>query len=245
VKLSELEKGSRAVRRVRFPLANMRAPFLPDLPELAAQRKVDRERFDAQRSEAAEGEAAPSVAPDSEVWVGLRVLTGAENSEVLQNAQTYAKARGVDPWNEDHAICTLAKMVFTLLLACVDPDDKSDDPPPFFDDADQILNSHHLGRDGIVWLYEAQELWQEQTSPLCPLEIEPEAYFALMLQIAKEDNPDPFVRMRAGLRWTFARSMAVQLLHLLTLKSGSGLQAGSNTTSAPKKNRSRVNSRRH
>lgn len=232
MKLSDLQKGSRAVRRVRFPLANMRAPFLPDLPELVEQRKIDRERFEARQ--AAEGKAAPSVAPDAEVWVGLRVLTGAENSEVLQHAQSYAKERGVDPWDEDHPICTLAKMVYTLLLACVDPDDQSDERAPFFDDAEQILDSHHLGRDGIVWLYEAQELWQEQTSPLCPLEIEPEAYFALMLQIAQEESPDPFVRMRAGLRWTFTRSMACQLVSLLTHKSESG-QATESTSSGESK----------
>ncbi len=229
MKLSDLEKGSRAVRRVRFPRANMRAPFLPDLPELVEQRKADRERFEARQ--AAEGKAAPSVAPDSEVWVGLRVLTGAENSEVLQNAQSYAKQRGVDPWDEDHPICTLAKMVYTLLLSCIDPDDQSDEPARFFDTADQILESNHLGRDGIVWLYEAQELWQEQTSPLCPLEIDPEAYFALMLQVAKEDNPDPFVRMRPGLRWSFTRSMACQLLASLTLKSDSGSLSDGSTNS--------------
>ena len=224
MKASELFSGTRAVRRVRVPVCNFRCELLPDLPELAEQRTVDRATW-----EAAQSTQAP---PDTDVEVGLRVMTGLEIAQVLREARKTAKDAGVENPQQGDPIYDLAVAVHTLAVSCVDPDAPTE---PFFDGGpQQILESPHLGRDGIVYLHELQENWQELCSPQAH-RIDVEELDAMLDELAGPEGWHFFVTLRPGMRWSFMRTMAALLVSYRTWKStpgASGEQTSSETPSS-------------
>jgi hypothetical protein len=224
MKASQLLKGKRAVHKVRFPICNFRAPILPDLPELAEQRAKDRGEWLQQH----EGEQPPG--DDAEV--GLRVLTAAELREILTNALADAKQAGVEDPKSGDPIYDQAVMVHTLSVACVDPDNPDE---PFFDGGvPQILESPHLGRDGISYLYEQQESWQDICSPRI-IRVDDAEFQAIVEEIAGPDGFGFFYQLRPAMQWTCTHFMACLLLSLQTPSSAStsDSDASSKTSSEP------------
>lgn len=218
MKLSDIAKGTRAIRRVSLPLCNVRCPELPDLPELAAQRAADKAAHEASRA----GQA-PSAAPDTiSVEVGLRVLTGEETAEVLQKAAEFARARGSTDPKQGDPLYDFGVMVHTVAIAAVDPDSDPARPTPFVASAEELLASPHVGREGIVFLAEAQEAWQDLCSPQLG-KFTADDIFAYAERMSADPTPRFFEQLRPGARWIFARSMASLLRISPLFKSLSGL----------------------
>ena len=129
-KLRQIEKGTRAVKTVRFRLANAPIP--------------------------ADWESGQGL-PDDEhtIKVGVRVLTGSEIATIYENARRSAKAAGVDTWLDTDPLCRLHEMAETLAIACVDweaPDE------PFFVSAAEVLGSDALGGANIAYLQAVKHL---------------------------------------------------------------------------------------
>lgn len=130
---------------MKYPLANAGHLSGSQSPEL----------IDAQQAAGVQSQEPPEV--------GIRALTGWEWAEVLRQAAEFATERGAKPDDADE-VYQLGKMVHALALAVRDPDDESH--PPFFDGGvGQILDSVDLGRDGIAYLFEQYETWQDMTHP--------------------------------------------------------------------------------
>jgi hypothetical protein len=222
MKASQLLKGKRAVHKVRFPICNFRCPILPDLPELAEQREIDRAAWRESHS----GEEPR----EDEVEVGLMALSGLENGEILRNARAFAADRGVEDPREGDPIYGLGIMVHTLAVACVDPDNQDE---LFFDGGvEQILESEHLGRDGIIYLFEQQEQWQDLVSPQAH-RIDALAFEQMVSELAGPDSYGFFCQLRPGLRWSCMHSMAALCLTLLSGSSQPTSGSESDTRSRP------------
>jgi hypothetical protein len=208
VKLKDIIQGTRAIHRVRLPLVNVPADDATAPPELAAQRARD-------QAAAPPGQAAFS---SGYVEVGLRVLLGVETQEVLKRAQSYAEQHGSKTPNPGDPLYDFGLRLFTVAIAAVDPESDPRDAEPFFGNrgdaqsgVDDILDSPHIGRDGILYLSEQQEYWQDLCSPQ-PLKITPEKLWEKVGEVAASRDARPFFGLRPGLQWVLVRFMAGQLV---------------------------------
>jgi len=224
--LDDVAAGIRAVRRIDLPLVNVPCSLLPDVPELMEQRKKD--------AEAAASRGAPVV--PATIEVGLRVLTGAEYLLIEKLTNKMAESNGCKAFEDSDSIFNMAKSLYTIAIACIDPDSDPNDPDLFFSPsgttvraskagafsdakeritfADECVKtiqaSQHVGRDGIIYLAEQHELWQETCNPQA-LKMSPEVMWSLIGKVAAEDNARTYLKLRPGMRWSFMRSMAVLL----------------------------------
>jgi len=218
-KLSELTnimKGHRAIKRVQLPLVNVPSSLIPDVPELAAQRQAD----------AAGGE------PAKEITVGLRVLTLSELTTIYEKAGEFARKHGVKDPNETDPVYALGLSVYTCAIACVDPDSDVKDPEPFFGKrgdiesaALELLDSIHIGRDGIAYLAEQHENWQDICNPQAN-KVPPHAFYDAIYSMATNDIDQAskaFLAFRPGSRLLFAIFMANLLKSLLPDKFSLGV----------------------
>src|SRR5678815_2459917 len=99
-----------------------------DSPELAAQRAFDVSEWQ---------KTNPTLAtPTTQVDVGLRALSGADTAQVYERARAYCKRNGLDNPREADPLYDLALSVYTLAIACVDPDSDVHAPKPFFGPAE-------------------------------------------------------------------------------------------------------------
>lgn len=216
-RLKDFTAGTRAVKRVRFPLVNVPCSLLPDIPELAEQRAKD-------------ASSSPSDAPGKvpEPEIGLRVLLPEEQALAYEKALAFAKRRGSDKADTQDPNYNLGLSVYTLALAAVDPDSDPRNPVPFFGEpgdvesaAHAILSTPHLTRDGIIYLAEAQELWQSMCSPQA-LRIGAHKMWEMVGEVAASNDVSPFLLLQPAMRWSFVRFMAIQLVSLATQKSSPG-----------------------
>lgn len=229
MKLKDIAKGTRAIRRVMLPLVNVRCPLLPDLPELAEQRAADQAAF-----EAAQAGSAPSAAPAASVEVGLRVLTGEEAAEVYEKAAEFARARGSSDPKPGDPLYDFGEAIHRVALATVDPDSDPAHPSPFFASVDEMLSSPHVGRDGIIYLAEAQETWQDLCSPQLTKFSAGELFDQIGKAAAAGDESLRFFELlRPGARWILLRTLASLLLSSRQLKSQLGTHTSSTSESAP------------
>jgi len=200
MKASQLLRGRRAVRRVKFPVCNAGHLSGRQPPELAQAQQ--------------EAGVLAQEAPD----VGIRAMTGLEWAEVLRQAADFATSRGGKAEDADERY-QLGKMVHALALGCVDPDDPQHGL--FFDGGvQQILESVDLGRDGIAYLYEQLELWQDETHPQ-QLTLTPAEMSDAIVELAGAEDSSQrfFASMRAGARWACTRVLASTLQSFLTSSS--------------------------
>lgn len=234
-RLKDVLVGTRAIKRVPLPLVNVPSSASPDQPELAAQRQADREAWLADAPPGSD----PGAFDVSTVEVGLRVLTGGEHSLILQKSAEFAKARGgTGEFNDpQHG---LGMQVYTLALACVDPNSDPRSPTPFFGEpggghlesaVEEILGSPLLGRDGIVYLHEAQELWQDMCSPQSH-RVSTEALVEIMRQAATDGDARGFLALRPGTRWDCFRSISVLHVSSLMPKSQPGASSQDSSSSS-------------
>lgn len=236
-KLEDIAAGDRAIKRILLPLVNVPCSLLPDIPELMEQRKKD--------AEAAASQGAPVVPATAEV--GLRVLTGGEALLIERLTNKLAEAEGCKAFDESDAIFNMAKSLYTIAIACVDPDSDPKDPDLFFSPlgtvvraskvgalvpgerdltfADQCVKtiqaSTHVGRDGIIFLAEQHEFWQDLCNASA-LKMSEEQMWAQVGEVAASSDARAFLSLRPGMRWIFARSMAVLLWNSYLDKSSSG-----------------------
>jgi hypothetical protein len=225
MRLRHIPAGTRAIKRVVLPRVNVPGPALPDQPELAQQRDSDRAALDPN----APPDSPPGASVISEPEVGLRVLTGGESAMVIQKAGEYARANGGTGALDD-PLYGLGIQAYTLALACVDPDTDPKNPDPFFGEvgdltlesaAQEILSTPHLGRDGIVFLYEAQELWQDMCSPQAH-KIGAQEFMRVIGETVATGDPRGFLALRPGTRFSCFHSMAQLYLSSQMDKSGTG-----------------------
>ena len=218
-KLSDIMKGHRAIKKVALCLVNVPSFVNPDVPELTAQRESDA----ADRGEPAN---------KSEIQVGLRVLTLNELATIYEKAGDFARERGVKEPNETDPIYALGLSIYTCAIACVDPDSDVKDPEPFFGTrgdlesaARELLDSVHIGRDGIAYLAEQHENWQDSCNPQAN-RVPGHVFYDLIVEMADE-NPDKalktFLALRPGMRLRFMTFMAKLLKNLHLDKSLSGV----------------------
>jgi hypothetical protein len=206
MRLRDVLPGTRAIKRVPLPLVNVPSEYSAEVPELAQQRENDR----------AAASDEPPVAPGafSVPEVGVRAMTGLEQSLVFSKSREYATKHGGNPENPSDTLYNFATTAYTVAIACVDPDSNPKDPEPFFGnkgDPDsgvaELLASEHIGRDGIVYLHEQQELWQDLVSPQS-LSMPPEQLWEAAREVATSKDAGPFLRLRPGMRWKLTQFLA-------------------------------------
>jgi hypothetical protein len=208
MKASRWLKGRRAINTVPLPLAKQ-----------------------ADRSGSIGGVGSPPTDAEAPV-VGLRALGPIEHEEIMQRAYSDARAAGLEKPTEDDEAYRYYKALHLVHVTCVDPDAPEE---PFFDGGlQQLRDSAELGRDGIAWLAEQWEQWQDEVGPyqtsLSQAELE-----QAVRTLAGEGGDVFFCGLRPGMRWSLARFMAILLLPLLESKSssGGGSTSNSSSTTAP------------
>ena len=168
--------------------------------------------------------------PDS-VSVGLSVIQ--DYGEILEGAARYAVSKGAKP-EPGNELYDYGKAVYTIAIACVDPESDPAHPIPFFGTSDNptveervsdVLSHPNIGRDTIMYLAECQDVWQDECSPQPGVgEKTPEQYYQMIAEVAAE-GPLAFLRLGAGMRLKFLLFTANLLLTLPTLSSPSGASA--------------------
>lgn len=213
MRFSAIAKGTRAVKPVKFRLANAPPPPPPSAEQVAA---------------------GDSVVPDpGEITVGVRVLTVGEIGDVFELAQRDAASKGVKEWNKDHPICRLRQMVRTVHVACVDVDDSTQ---PFFESVEQIDSSFEVGTDNIALLFEQQDEWQQECSfGNRSKKLSMDQMIGLIAQEAERDENalSPFSQLRPGLAANCTHFMARLFMTSLMGKSLSSFTDDTSTPSTP------------
>jgi len=227
VKYSQVPKGKRAARRVRFPLVSSGNKILPRPPELEAQYQANL---------AAWKEAHPGEEPELEPEVALLPLSPGEQADVLRDAYEFAVSRGVKEPKEGNDLYEYGKAVHTVARACVDVESLHlPNPEPFFDGGvTQILKDKEIGKDVIIYLADEQQTWQEECDARA-FELPPDKLWALTVMLGEEgEAANETLRFLGALQrpalLSLLRFMASQLATLVTLKSLSGSEASGSTT---------------
>lgn len=167
------------------------------------------------------------VDPETGAWHGptikldVRPLRADEHDAVIAKAKAYAVERGSKDPGEDDELFARGKMLHTLAIACVDSDSPADAPQAFFDGGvEQLLTSEELTPEVLAYLYEHQQIHQDECSPLLKKQ-SPAEFAAAVMRTAQGENGDMsfFVSSRPGMRWSFTLSMARLLARSMTLAS--------------------------
>ena len=138
----------------------------------------------------------------------LRPLNDEEEVAVIAKAEAYARSQGAEP-REGSPLFDRTVMVETLLLGCLDVDSPKDSRAPFFESEKQI--SKALDRDAIALLYQMHQAFQSEVSPFAR-HLSAEQLYAVALEVAAKDTPDPFVRLAPGTQWRSFRTLAMLLI---------------------------------
>lgn len=164
------------------------------------------------------------------VNLDVRPLNPIETSTVVERARTFAISKGVADPRDGDEIYDDAKILHTLVIACLDSESPPNEPKPFFEGGfDQIHGTEMLLPDHIGYLFEHQQLWQDECSPRF-LRQSPGQFMASVVAAAGGD-PSFFVGARPGMRWDSLRTLAAAYLNLMTLKSPSTSDSSSSTDS--------------
>lgn len=158
----------------------------------------------------------------------VRPLNPIERATVLEKARAFAIARGIADPKEDDELYEDAKVLHTLVLGCIDKDSPENDPKPYFEGGfEQLYGTELLLPDHIGYLYEQQQLWEDECSPRI-LNQTPQEYMAAVAATAAGDQSF-FLGARPGMRWSFLHTTAARLVACLTPKSPSGTPSSSST----------------
>lgn len=194
-----LTSGTRALKVIELPLASQPHGIQPDTPEQAEARSET-----------------------VKVMVGLRALTPEERGDILSASFARASSRGATGEIEKSAVYNQALAVYTVAMACVDPDADRCKPILFFGDglesaADTIRKSPLMTDDIVLYLRERQEAWQDEINPQALTVRDNELYDSAKRAV---EDADFLWLMRPGLLVSFARTMAALSLSLLEGNSG-------------------------
>lgn len=164
------------------------------------------------------------------VELDIRPLNPIEVTTVVERARAFAISKGVvDPKDGDE-LYDDAKILHTLVLACLDKESPEKDPKPFFEGGfEQLHGTEVLLPDHIGYLYELQQLWQDECSPRFTRQT-PGQFMAGVVATAGGD-PSFFVGARPGMRWDSMRTLAAAYLNLTTLQSPTSSPSSPSTES--------------
>lgn len=217
-RFSELEEGTRAVKVIDLPLANVPHGIQPGTHEQASARELNPQAYRTLR-------------------VGLRALLPFERERVLELAAARAKSKGGIA-DEKDPVYRHALAVYTVAAACVDPDAApGTDAPLFFAPkgqdyniegaAEKIRNSRHMTDDIVIYLRERQEAWQDEINPQALTLADNELW-----EVTKKavESDDFLFSLRPGLLVRLANIMAAQVVTLLESKLESGSSESPATT---------------
>lgn len=168
----------------------------------------------------------------SEVPALVVALDGIEEEEVLVRARERAIAHGIKEPKVGEPIYDLALMVETLAVAVLDVDSPVDNRQPFFDGGSDNVRSY--GREAIAYLYQLQQMWQEEVSPTVS-KLDAAGTIDAMVKIGGPDEREARLfleRCSPGLLVNLARSMAALLYGSLMPSSPSGSSSASTTASS-------------
>lgn len=219
MRLADIPKGHRAIKRVSIPLLNV--GDAPDPEALATKHRA--------------GDAKEHTAE-----VGVRALRDDEYDLVLARARAHAAERGVQNPGEYDPVYRHALALFTCAIACVDPDSDPRSPAHFFGPAEgwsidkaaqEIQTSEHVGRDVLAYLYEAQELWQSSVNPRAQ-RLSPEDMLVQIDRMGRGDLSEAqrfFLASSPGLVVSSLHFMASLLKLLPTSKQDIGSSSLENT----------------
>jgi hypothetical protein len=166
--------------------------------------------------------------------VAVRPLLDWDDNEIDAQALVFARKHGVEDPKPGQPIYERAVALYTLLLACSDPDSPDNAPVPFFDSVEQIQKG--VDRDRIAWLMGAQQVWEDRCSPR-QLKMTPDEFIHKVGEVALTESEDPFLGMRPGMQWDFTRTLcglfmsSPELKSLYTSLSSSGTSDASSESS--------------
>lgn len=160
----------------------------------------------------------------------VRALRPDEYDKVVENAKAFAKTHGSDNPTDGDEHFERGRMLYTLLVSCLDKDSPIDAPVTYFESLEEIQTSEVLLPETQQYLFQHQRMWQEDISPLRMTMTEDE-YLAGIIQAAKGDT-DFFLSLRPGTQVSFMRSMANQLHNWKTLESQASSLSESRGTNA-------------
>ncbi len=151
----------------------------------------------------------------------VRPLNAQEEKQVLETARALAIKQGVADPKEGDALYDFELMIQTILLGCLDPDSPADAREQSFDLGAVQVNKE-LNREEIAFLYERQQLWQDECSPSIS-KMSADDLLLHAMKIAEAEDDLPFVQLRPNLRLILLRTLANLLLtsHEVRLQSGS------------------------
>jgi len=159
----------------------------------------------------------------------VRPINPVEHTTIVESARAFAMSKGVANPKDGDELYDDAKVLYTLVLACIDHDSSEKEPKPFFEGGfDQLHGTELLLPDHIGYLYEQQQLWQDECSPRFTNQT-PGQFMAAVMQAA-EGNQSFFVGARPGMRWDFTRTLAAAFLNLQTLTSRTSSGSSSSTS---------------
>jgi hypothetical protein len=205
-RFSDMQKGTRAIKRVTCPVVNV-----------SIDAKMD-----------------PTEAP-SQFECGVRVLSVQEQEDVYEKALARTKRLGGEEGPESN-LYNLSLQLYTIAAAYVDPDSDPGAAKLYFGDtieqaAEAVLKSELLSRDSLAYLAEVQELWQDQCNPqTAPSKAE---MLRCIEETAK--NATFPLSLRPGARLTLQHTTAVLLMSLLNGKSTDSPPLSSEPEMKPRK----------
>lgn len=164
----------------------------------------------------------------SDAKLAVRPMTGLEEGEAYAAARAYAVSKGVaDPKPTDR-IYEIGVMANTIAIACVDVEAHE---TRYFSNANEVLDN--LDTDRIAYLFEAQQLWQDECSPLVKSMTEAQ-WAAKIIEVTEAAEEVDFLSpMRPVMRLAFLRLTVSRLFRSLTDNSGSStVSADAPTNSA-------------
>jgi hypothetical protein len=148
--------------------------------------------------------------PDgSVVPVAVRTLLNTDDDAIDTAAVEYARSRKAESAREGDPIYDRGRTLYTLLLACSDPDSPDEEPVPFFSSVDEIRTG--LDRDRLAYLLAAQQWWQDQHSGRAR-SLKPYEALQKAAEIATSSDPRPFLELSPGLLWSVLRALGGYVL---------------------------------
>lgn len=170
------------------------------------------------------------------VRLGVKPLPAWEEVSILAAAGKFATERGAKAVDTDH-VYVMGVWVHTLLAACVSVD-AEDAGVAFFGSVEEILQG--LDRDRISYLYEEQQIVQEQAGARIE-RMSAQQMVQATLKLAEAEGIDEVHRFLSGwgptVRATLVHYLAVQLFALLPGNSPSGQGSSGSTEKKPQSDR--------